>query len=203
MKDEKNNIMSNRIAFSDIFCGVNATGKTTKLKECISHLVKKGNRVLIVTPDPIEWRDITEIKQNNRKEIKTFKGVRRIIYDDSCMDDIRKYLHNAVLVLDDCRVYIGNQRDDVMAWLQIRRRQIGIDLYCVFHGLTEVPVKFFTFTSRLFLFYTIDNIIRRNNCLSKEMIDLINTRKKIIDGQMRAGNRYYFEIITLDIRFKK
>ena len=194
--------MNKRIAFTDIFCGINGTGKTTKLKECIELLQKKGNRVLIVTPDPIEWRDVPEIKSSNRKEIKTFTGIRRIIYDDTCMNDIRKYLCNAILVLDDCRVYIGAQRDDVMAWLQIRRRQCGIDLYCVFHGLTEVPPKFFTFASRMFLFYTSDNIVRRNNCVSKEMLDTIQQTKDAIAKQVENGNRYYFKIIPLDLRFK-
>lgn len=193
--------MSNRIAFLDVFCGSNGTGKTTLLKKCLAQLMDNGNRILVVTPDPVEWQELQEIKKDS--EIRTFIGARRMIYDDMCMYQIKENLHNAVLVLDDCRVYIGAQRDDVMTWLQIRRRQYAIDLYCVFHGLTEIPPKFFTFASRLFLFNTNDNIATRSNYLTKEKFDLIQERKKHIANLINEdrSKQFYFEILPLDNRF--
>lgn len=189
------------MAQTDIFVGVNGTGKTTLLKKVITNMKENGHRILIVTPDPAEWRDVPGIHSRLRHHIATYTGIRRIVYYKGCMEDIQKYYKNGVLVFDDARVYIHAQSDDFMTWLQIRRRQAGIDFFSVFHGLTQVPPIFFTFATNMFLFYTKDNIKRRGVYVNETDFAKIQEAKDRIQTKVQAGNNYYFERIILDERF--
>lgn len=187
----------NRYAISSILCGINGTGKTTLLKRILTEMAAAGNRILIVTPDPIEWQEAFPISAWS--ELRTFTGMRRIVYAPGVMEHIQKLYSNGVLVFDDCRVYIRAQSNDFMQWLQIRRRQAGIDLFSVFHGLTQVPPVYFTFASNLILFYTKDNIKRRGDYVDESDFEEIQAAKKRIEKKV-ASEPYYYEIIKLDKR---
>ena len=187
----------NRYAISSILCGINGTGKTTLLRTILSEMKAAGNRILVVTPDPIEWKDALPIRTWD--ELISFEGFRRVVYTADTMKYIQKYYSNGVLVLDDCRVYIRAQSNDFMQWLQIRRRQAGIDLFSVFHGLTQVPPVYFTFASNLILFYTKDNIKRRGDYVDESDFEEIQAAKRRIEKKV-ASEPYYYEIIKLDKR---
>ncbi len=194
--------MSERQAQSDIFVGINGTGKTTLLRNVLSKVQEIGERILIVTPDPVEWREVPPIHHRLTHHIATYTGIRRIVYFPGCMELIQKHFRNGSLVFDDARVYIHAQSTDFMTWIQIRRRQSGIDLFSVFHGLTQVPPVYFTFSSNLFLFYTKDNIKRRNEYIDEDDFLNIQEARKRIQTEIRKGNKHYFERIILDERFK-
>lgn len=190
--------MDNRYAISTILCGINGTGKTTMLKKILEKMRSFGNRILVVTPDPIEWQEAEPI--NKWAELKYFDGMRRIIYSPETMKRIQQYYSNGVLVFDDCRVYIHAQSNDFMQWLQIRRRQAGIDLFSVFHGLTQVPPVYFTFATNIFLFYTKDNIKRRGEYVDEADFEAIQSAKLRITQEVENGNPYAYEIVKLDKR---
>ena len=122
------------------------------------------------------------------------------LYYDGCVDDIRQYYSNGVLVFDDARAYIHAQTNDFMTWLQISRRQKSIDFISVFHGLTQVPPQYFTFASNLFLFYTKDNIKRRGVYVDETDFVRIQETKRRIAQKVADGDKYYFELINLDAR---
>lgn len=187
-----------RYTVCSILVGINGTGKTSFIKNILEHTVNERNRALIVTPDPSEWRQVSVV---SGREIATFKGIRKIIYHPGCMEEIQKYYSNGMLIFDDARVYIRSQSDDFMQWLQIRRRQVGVDFFCNFHGLTQVPPVFFTFASNLILFYTKDNIKRRAEYVDEADFAAIQEAKARIAQKVESGTPYYYEIITLDKRF--
>lgn len=187
-----------RYPVCSILVGINGTGKTSFVKNILEHTVNAKNRALIVTPDPAEWRAVEEV---SGRDIATFKGIRKIIYHQECMAEIQRYYSNGMLVFDDARVYIHAQSDDFMQWLQIRRRQVGVDFFCMFHGLTQVPPVFFTFASNMVLFYTKDNIKRRSEYVDEDDFKAIQEAKARIAKKVADGNPYYYEIITLDKRF--
>lgn len=189
-----------RIANCDIICGVNGTGKTTLLKRLLIRYYEAGNRILIVTPHPNEWSNVPDVHPTLRHHIATYTGWRRILYYDGCVDDIRQYYSNGVLVFDDARAYIHAQTNDFMTWLQISRRQKSIDFISVFHGLTQVPPQYFTFASNLFLFYTKDNIKRRGVYVDEIDFVRIQEAKRRIAQKVADGDKYYFELINLDAR---
>ncbi|MDR0602711.1 MAG: ATP-binding protein [Bacteroidales bacterium] len=194
--------MENRQAKTDIYVGINGTGKTSLLKEVITQMNKQGHRILIVTPDSLEWREVPTISYRLKHHIKTYTGMRRIVYYDDCLSDVQKYFSNGVLVLDDARDYIQAQTDSVMRWLKLRRRQAGIDLFSVFHGLSQVPPEFFTFTSQMWLFYTTDNLKRRSDCLEEHIYNEIQNAKQDILKEVNEGNMYARRLISLDKRFE-
>lgn len=189
-----------RYPVCSILVGINGTGKTTFIKKILENTVTEKNRALIVTPDPAEWRAVQEVSGT---EITRFKGIRKIIYHQSCMDEIQRYYTNGILVFDDARVYIHAQSDDFMQWLQIRRRQVGVDLFCNFHGLTQVPPVFFTFATNIILFYTKDNIKRRAEYVDEQDFNEIQQAKARIAKRVADGDKYAYEIITLDKRFEQ
>jgi glycosyltransferase involved in cell wall biosynthesis len=193
--------MTERQAQTDILVGINGTGKTTLGKKIITHLLENGHRGLIVTPDPSEWQSVPLIHARHTHHIANYTGLRRIIYFKGCMELIQKYYKNGVLYFDDARVYIHAQSDDFMTWLQIRRRQAGIDFLAAFHGLTQVPPIFFTFATNMFLFYTKDNIKRRSEYIYEDDYDKIQQARIRIGEEIKKGNRHYFEHIKLDERF--
>ena len=84
-------------------------------------------------------------------------------------------------------------------WLQIRRRQAGIDLFSVFHGLTQVPPVYFTFATNLILFYTKDNIKRRGDYVDDSDFEMIQDAKRRIEKKISI-NPYAYEIVKLDKR---
>lgn len=187
-----------RYPVCSILVGINGTGKTTFIKKLLEKTVTEKNRALIVTPDPAEWRMLEEVSGSR---ISTFKGIRKIIYHQNCMDEIQRYYSNGMLVFDDARVYIHAQSNDFMQWLQIRRRQVGVDLFCNFHGLTQVPPVFFTFATNIILFYTKDNIKRRAEYVDEQDFIDIQAAKERIAKKVAAGDPYAYEMITLDKRF--
>lgn len=189
-----------RYPVCSILVGINGTGKTTFIKRMLERTVTESNRALIVTPDPAEWRAVTEVSGT---AITRFKGVRKIIYHRGCMSEIQQYYTNGSLVFDDARVYIHAQSDDFMQWLQIRRRQVGVDLFCNFHGLTQVPPVFFTFATNIILFYTKDNIKRRAEYVDEQDFAEIQAAKARIAKRVADGDKYAYEIITLDKRFEQ
>ena len=189
-----------RIATCDILVGVVGTGKTTFLvNSIVKPLSAKGSRILIVTNgDGKDWQDVDYL--TDYEEIKTFTGIRKMIYKKGRLEKIQQYYSNGALIFDDCRVYIQAQTSDFMNWLQILRRHVGIDLFAVFHGLTQVPPVFFTFASNLVLFHTLDNIKRRGTYIEDYLFDEINIRKSLILKEVNKGYRFAFEIIKLDKR---
>lgn len=189
-----------RYPMCSILVGINGTGKTTFIKKVLERTVNDNNRALIVTPDPAEWRAVEEVSGT---AISRFRGVKKIIYHQSCMEEIQRYYTNGILVFDDARVYIHAQSDDFMQWLQIRRRQVGVDLFCNFHGLTQVPPVFFTFATNIILFYTKDNIKRRAEYVDEQDFADIQAAKARISKRVANGDQYAYEIITLDKRFTK
>lgn len=189
-----------RYPISTLLVGINGTGKTTFVKKILENTVTPMNRALIVTPDPAEWKEIAEVSGS---ETGRFTGIRKIIYHKGCMADIQKYYNNGILVMDDARVYIHAQSDDFMQWLQIRRRQVGVDIFSMFHGLTQIPLVFFTFATNMVLFYTKDNIKRRADYVDEEDFKEIQSAKKRIAKKVEAGDPYTHEIIYFDKRFQK
>jgi hypothetical protein len=98
--------------------------------------------------------------------------------------------------------YLDEQTPGVLQYLYIRRRQFGIDLYIVAHGLRQLPPKCFTFGSWLVLFNTTENFSQRKKELLPDMYNRIIAAQESIAKEVVKGNPYHHEILLLDQQIK-
>jgi hypothetical protein len=115
---------------------------------------------------------------------------------------IKLNFYGGNLILDDAMAYLTNQTPEIMRYLYIRRRQFGIDLYIVAHGLRQLPPQVFTFASFLILFNSTENFSYRKRDLQPELFEKITTAQNRITQKVEAGNPYYYEFILLDPQIK-
>jgi hypothetical protein len=150
----------------------------------------------VLTPDSVEWRHLPIIPTD---QIRTFTGAGRIIYENTgTIEAIVKNYHGGNLIFDDAMAYLTNQTPEVMRYIYIRRRQYGIDIYIVAHGLRQLPPQVFTFASYLILFNSIENFSYRKRDMQPELFDRVQKAQQRISKKVLAGNPYYKEIILLD-----
>jgi len=177
----------------NLIVGVNGTGKSTFIANTALPTRKKG---LVVTPDGAEWRQLPLIE---KEQLRTFTGYARIIYEGpETLEAIKNNYSGGVLVLDDAMAYLNEQTPAMLQYLYIRRRQFGIDLYLVAHGLRQIPPKCFTFCSYIILFNTVENFASRKKDVYPELFDKIIQTQAAIKKKVEAGDPYYYRIILID-----
>jgi molybdopterin-guanine dinucleotide biosynthesis protein len=177
-----------------VVIGYNGTGKTTVVSSLLAKMLSQGNRILIVTPDDREYNSVPYLDiENHPNLLQTFKGITKTIFlEKFTIQAIRDHFTNGVVVFEDCRAYFGSVTDQELHSLLIRRRQMMIDIVAVAHGFTEVPRKFFTFSSHIVLFHTKDNIKARK--------DVLRNFDKMQHEQIQVNveslkNPHYYKII--------
>ena len=184
--------LETREAQLNIVLGTNGTGKTTLLKKIVLAALKNNERVLIVTPDFVEWTNIQQIKGMSTT-LKKFKGARRIVYDnDETLQSIMDHFGNGLLIYDDCRSYFRSNIGEKIREQFIRRRQHKLDIFFVGHGFTEVPPVVFTFANNIILFKTRDNIHRRKNYI-QDFDKMLQKQTEI--NNLAEKNPHYHEVI--------
>ena len=149
--------------------GANRTGKTTLLKQI---LAMSGQRALVVTPDFTEWNDKKEDGSDSyplnpllTRDDYVFDGIQRHIFEERTLAALTAF-KKGIVVLDDCRKYLIDDRTaKEIHGLMIRRGQREVDFIAVTHSFSEMPRRFFPFTSDIFLFQTKDNLDVRRGVL--------------------------------------
>ena len=118
-------------------------------------------------------------------------GIQRHIFGPRTLDAVSAF-KKGILVFDDCRTYLGDRTDEQIHNIMIRRRQKMIDVIAVTHSFTEMPRRFYPFTSDLFLFQTKDSInMRKGIALNVEDLKRIQAE---VNAQARTNKHYYTHI---------
>lgn len=179
----------------NLVVGINGTGKTTFMRE---NVVKHARKCLVVTPDDYEWRELPEV--TTAQQIYNLQQPSRLVYHGpESLEMAVKYFYGGTLVLDDAMTYLKFQTDDTLRGLYIRRRQRGIDVYIVAHGLRQVPVQCFTFGSYLILFATTENFSSRKKELDGDIFNrILQTQQQLNRDCLQHGKKYEHRIIKLD-----
>lgn len=179
----------------NLVVGINGTGKTTFIRE---NVVEKSRKSLVVTPDDYEWRTLPEV--STPQEIYNMQQPSRLVYrGPETMEMAIKNFYGGALILDDAMAYIGFQTSDTMRFLYIRRRQRGVDVYVVAHGLRQVPAQCFTFGSYLILFATTENFSSRKKELDGDIYQkILDAQKQLNRDCMQHGKKYEHRFIKLD-----
>lgn len=180
----------------DLVVGINGTGKTTFLRQ---NVVERSRKALVVTPDEAEWRFLPTV--STAREIYNLQGAARLVCDGS-EEQLLMVTHSfygGALVFDDAMAYLQfGSTSPVMRYVYIRRRQYGVDIYLVAHGLRQVPVQAFTFGSHLILFATTENFAPRRRELDPDTYDRIALAQQQLRTRCAHGDRYAYQILTLD-----
>lgn len=187
-------LKNERAAKLTIILGTNGTGKTTLLENI---LLSSEQKALVVTPDDIEWQKYETVELNSPSDFN-YTGIRRHIFNPAKKGgtlDRLEYFKRGILVFDDCRAYLQSSTDDYIRQLIIRRRQRMVDVFAVGHGFNEVPPVFFTFASDIILFRTVDNVVRRKNCL-KDFERMAQAQERVNKKAVR--NPHCFEVIKFN-----
>lgn len=185
-----------RKTYLELVVGINGTGKTTFLRH---NVVKRGRKTLVVTPDEAEWRFLPTV--STAQEIYYLQGAARIVSDGSeeQLQMITRTFYGGSLVFDDAMAYLQfGSTSPVMRYIYIRRRQYGVDIYLVAHGLRQVPVQAFTFGSHLILFATTENFSSRRRELDPATYAAIESAQQQLRTRCANGENYAYQIITLD-----
>lgn len=185
-----------RKTFLDLVVGINGTGKTTFLRQ---NVVEKSRKALVVTPDEAEWRFLPTVSTS--QEIYNLQGAARLVCDGSeeQLLMITRSFYGGALIFDDAMAYLQfGSTSPVMRYVYIRRRQYGVDIYLVAHGLRQVPVQAFTFGSHLILFATTENFSARKRELDPDTYDRISQAQQQLRTRCSKGDRYAYTILTLD-----
>ncbi len=182
----------------DLVVGINGTGKTTFLRQ---EVVERQRKVLVLTPDEAEWRQLPKVQ--TAQEIYNLQGAARYVCDNpQHIDDdialISRAFYGGSLILDDARAYIGCMTSQSTNYLYIRRRQYGVDIYLVAHGLRQVPVQAFTYATFLHLFYTTENFAYRKRDLDPDTYRRIEETKAAIKRAVEAGDKHSCAHIKID-----
>ena len=192
-----------------IILGTNGTGKSTISKKLVLNEIKKPDgHAIIVTQHLNEWTNLEDV--NRRfidKRVGEYAKARRLIFQKGDLQYLEQSFRNGLLLFEDCRMYLHSATDEELHSMLIASRQRSVDIVAVGHGFTEVPPKFFTFSTKIILFKTRDNIKMRKPVLLnfEEMQETqlrINQRaddtsKAWTASGKIADNKHYYEIIKL------
>ena len=173
-----------------LIVGTNGTGKTTFCDEkLIQSALDNKRRVLIVNPDTVGWAQYKYI--DVEKQPLNYTGVRKCIASPMYLDQYTNF-RDGLLVFDDCRTFVRPALQNSLETLSIRRRQYGIDIAVVAHGLTLLPPAFLPYATDIFIFKTKDNIVRAKNKLLEY--------DKLLAAQQRINEHpdvHYYEWLKL------
>jgi len=181
-----------RKAQLNLVAGVNGTGKTTFL---LRNVVQRTQKALVLTPDDMEWQSLPTV--STPTDIYNLRQPSRIIYTDGILDTIARCYFGGPLILDDAMAYLNHQTPDTLRYIYIRRRQRGVDIYLVTHGLRQIPPQAFSFASYLILFATTENFSARRRDLQPEIYDAVADAQDEVN-RLAHSNPYAYRVIAID-----
>ena len=152
-----------------LILGVRGCGKSTYAEQ----LARTSPRALMVVPTWDDWADkLPECKCRKRKDFE-YAGVRCRVYEnENDFIAINEHLHNAVLVLDDPRAYIGSNFDhSALKKIIITSRKLMLDIVFVAHGFRDIPPVLFSFVTDYVLFNVFDEPKLRKSWIPPHILE--------------------------------
>ena len=197
-----------RAAKCTLVLGFNGTGKTTFIRETLVELLHRSRttgrrlKILIVTPDDVEWQDYPENLLETPDDY-VYEGIQRHVWQDYyegekkySLNRISKF-NSGIIVFDDCKTYFGDILPQEIINLFVRRRQRSLDVFFVGHGFTTIPPRAFTYYSDAFLFRTVDNIDRRKDCINN--FDYFKRCQIEVNEKAKKNPYYHMRIRNIDV----
>jgi hypothetical protein len=137
-----------------VIIGARGTGKTTKARKIIENYPKNRRKLVMDTQDSHNYRDFGTIQPHQIPGWKPVNGYYRPkrIYQGNPMENlqaVQRYYKNGILVLEDCRKYIGSQPDKAVENFFIDSKQNGVEILLNYHSFRAVPKMVWDYTDVL------------------------------------------------------
>lgn len=176
-----------RINEITVLCGRRGTGKTTMQQKILDVNPKKT--LIVDTFDHPAWRHVPIVEIEQLQYWK--KGTYRVILQDFSTDliSIGNHVGNCNIVYEDAKKYFRNTIPAEVERVIIDSKQKNIDVYFMFHMLSEVPKYLRQMYDNLILFKTKDapDVYKRfSNYLEIETV-----HKRVLNHK----SKYYCERI--------
>lgn len=207
-----------RLAVLGLIIGINGTGKTTFCSKFFRVLSQYRPVFFVHIGVEKAFNEYPEVSILNRSKIAHLKkGIYSVIAQDNSSfvqtttdvmngEPIKRIerkdvfffvsqnIHNAIVVFDDVRNYLGDTIPQTLERLLIRRRQSMIDVFMTFHGLNLVPPKLFDYWTKIILFETGTSIERSKHKIPD--IDAIEAAVKKVNLASKTKHKNSFTIIN-------
>lgn len=177
-----------------LMLGTRGTGKSTYAEQ----IAKTSPRALMVVPTFDDWAEkLPECKCRKRSDFD-YTGVRCRVYEnENDFKAIYAHLHDAVLVLDDPRAYIGSNFDhSALKKIIIVSRKMMLDVVFVAHGFRDIPPVLFTFTTNYVLFNVMDEPKLRKNYIPADTLERIERALATVRAQAKTNPYAKIHITT-------
>lgn len=181
-----------------IICAAKRHGKSTIAEKLIA---KNSFPNALIYKEGVNVYDEAFKKYKVLEDIHKYEGGKVIVnggYIDyrvfmgMCYD----YFRNGVLLIDDAASYESDVITPEIKRICIDSRKLGIDLVLIYHGFSDVPIKFFPYINWIILGHTTDNFEYKAKKLPGGGAELLEAKKRIT-AEVQKGNRYYKEFIRL------
>ena len=192
-----------------VFFGTNGTGKTTQMLtmglEYMKYNARFGKRMLCCLPDDAETKyDVVQEIPLERQSLQSFKGIAKVFIENKndfqfiykTYTEKNQPTFNGLIIFDDIGVVLSRRPEEVLNMLR-RRRQMNMDMFWNFHGLTtDMPRSFFSFITDIVLFKTGDDHEDTRDKLPADKRELFEEVYFRVEEKSKE-NPFYFERIKL------
>ena len=186
-----------RINLVSIFSGKRGTGKTWFFLKTFLSIYRKFNpkkRIVIIdTIDHPMYRHIPQIKSEMLSRWKRPGGVYRIFGEDPdvMLENVEKYLRNALVVFEDASKYINANLQDSVRRSVLDSKQKNLDMLFMFHGFSYIPPKLLRISDEITIFKSDNPDYRKKEIVAYEDV------KKSWQAVMADPNPYAQKTVRL------
>ncbi len=183
----------------NIVVGTNGTGKSTLIDKVVS---KTHFRNALIYIESIDLNG-NPFKGLPTIPLKLYKGGKVTIDADEIPFDrfisaVANYYRNGMLVIDEAGMYeLMEDGQPIPPLLKLlkQRRKYNIEIYLLYHGVSEIPVRLFKWVNNLILFHQTDEFKHKAAVIPR--IEELRAAQMRVRTQYFKGNVHYCERIQL------
>lgn len=190
--------MQVREAQYNMVIGAPGYGKSTWTAKLLKAGVRKN---IIVYKTDLNINDAAFKDFKEIQKLSEYKGGLAKISDLSVpykdfLNAITANFANGTIVVDDAANYESHNTTDEFYKLLRMRRHMGIDMYYIYHGLSDAPINHFRYVNNIVLFHTSDNPKYKATKLPDGGIKFFEAQERL-KRMVAAGHKYQPIVIKL------
>ena len=185
-----------------IICGTNGTGKSTLVDKILQATHYKNALVYLESIDlnGNPFKGLPRLQKPS--EYVNGKAVidSEVLSFDKFIYGVARNFRNGLLIIDEAGLYSmfdkkTNEPIEGVKLLMKQRRKYNVEIYFIYHGISEIPVKFFKWANNLILFHQTDEF-KHKSAVIPRVHELVIVADRI-RAQFLKGNRHYCEVFRL------